>query len=107
MVRNRCLKRAHQAREVRDCTDSLLSSVYLDLGNECVVEFNSTKRRWYGSYHLSDDSKKIAIAWRYPLNVRDRFIGKISKNGIDSLLFIDGKMGKDSIQVSLIRQGRH
>ncbi|MDP4213881.1 MAG: hypothetical protein Q8926_14795 [Bacteroidota bacterium] len=97
----------HQAREVRDCTDSLLSSVYLDLGNECVFEFNSTNRRWYGSYHLSDDSKKIAIAWRYPLNIRDTLTGKISKNGTDSLLFIEGKMGKDSIQVSLIRQGRH
>ncbi len=95
-----------QAREVRDCTDSLLTKVYLDLGNDCVFEFNSLNRRWYGTYHLSDDSKKITIAWRYPLDIHDTLIGKISKNGMDSLLFIEGKIGKDSIQVSLIRQGR-
>jgi hypothetical protein len=34
------------SREVWDFADSLLSSVYLDLGNECVFEFNSTNRRW-------------------------------------------------------------
>jgi hypothetical protein len=97
----------HRDTAARTCIDNLPTRVYLDFGNDCVFEFNSQQRRWYGTYHLSDQDKKITILWHYPLNIHDTLTGEINKNGRDSLLFIDGKIGNDSIQVSLIKQVRH
>ena len=73
-------------------------------GNECIFEFNSPDRRWYGIYKLSNGNKEIAVVWHYPVNVHDTLTGEISKDGISSSLSINGKNGKDSLQVNLVKK---
>jgi hypothetical protein len=92
----------HHDRQTQHCTDSLLTRVYFDLGNECIFEFNSPDRRWYGTYQLSDDNRKITVAWHYPADAHDTLAGTIRENGMDSSLSINGRIGKDSIRVSLV-----
>jgi len=94
----------HHDGQTQPCTDALLTRVYFDLGNECIFEFNSPDRRWYGIYHLSDGNKKIAVIWHYPVDVHDTLTGEIRKDGIGSSLSISGKIGKDSIQVNLVKR---
>jgi hypothetical protein len=53
---------------------------------------------------LSDGNKKIAIIWHYPADVHDTLTGEIRKDGIGSSLSISGKIGKDSIQVTLVKK---
>jgi hypothetical protein len=94
----------HHDGQTQPCTDSLLTRVYFDLGNECIFEFNNPERRWYGVYGLSDGNKKIVIVWHYPADVHDTLTGEIRKDGIDSSLSINGKIGKDSIQINLVKK---
>ena len=94
----------HHDGQPQPCTDTLLTRVYFDLGNECIFEFNSPDRRWYGIYQLSDGNKKIAVTWHYPVDVHDTLTGEIRKDGIGSSLSINGKIGKDSIQVNLVKK---
>jgi hypothetical protein len=90
----------HHDGQTQPCTDSLLTRIYFDLGNECILEFNNPGRRWYGTYQLSEGNKGIAVIWHYPKNVHDTLRAKIN-NGTP--LSIEGKMGNDSIYVSLVK----
>lgn len=93
----------HHDGQTQPCADSLLTRVYFDLGNECIFEFNGSDRRWYGIYHLSDGNKKIAVVWHYPVDTHDTLTGVIWKDSMDSLS-INGKIGKDSIRINLVKK---
>ncbi len=46
----------------KQCADSVLTTVYFDIGNDCVLEFNSLQRRLYGFYEK--DQQQLKIKWR-------------------------------------------
>ena len=88
----------------RDCSDSVLTRIYLDVGNECVFEFNGQQRRWIGKYSLSGQGSKISVLWHYPSSVHDTLLGLIKRSGEDyRFLSINGKIGKESVQIFLLR----
>jgi hypothetical protein len=93
-----------QEKQPSVCTDSLLTRVYMDLGNDCVFEFNGQQRRLFGNYRLSDENRKITIVWYYPKNAHDTLTGEIRKEAIGNAVSINGKMGQDSIQISLVKR---
>jgi hypothetical protein len=45
--------------------DSVLTNVYFDLGNECVLEFGSFKKRLFGTYSLEKENR-MNVNWHYP-----------------------------------------
>jgi hypothetical protein len=81
-----------------DCTDSLLTLVYFDIRNECVFEFNSQQRRWYGFYKKNDDS--LQIKWRAPA-AKPAFTGVLSPINTTGNLILTGTQGNDSMKITL------
>ena len=87
-----------------DCSDSVLTCIYLDAGNECVFEFNGPQRRWIGKYSLSEHDNKISVVWHYPLPVPDTLTGVLRRSETDNrLLSIDGRMGKENVEINVIK----
>jgi hypothetical protein len=79
------------------CADSLLTPVYLDLGNECVFEFNHQKRWLYGTYKMPTKDQ-IVVSWRFPRG-KDKFVGKIER--VEDKLKLSGMIGEDSLSATL------
>ncbi|MDI9873893.1 hypothetical protein [Flectobacillus rivi] len=77
--------------------DSTLTRVYFDIGNDIVFDFNTTERRYIGTYQLKNN--QIEAQWRYPSKDLPIFRGKISLASNQILLL--GKMGKDSLEIHL------
>lgn len=92
-----------QDRAINSCSDSLLSLVYLDQGNECVFEYNSQQRRLFGIYQLNKANGNMTVVWHYPRNIRDTLFATLSMGGYDHRLTITGKMGRDSVQMELVK----
>jgi hypothetical protein len=85
------------------CTDSLMTLVYFDIGNDCVFEFNGLDRRMIGKYKLDEKQGRIDVAWHYPQNAGDRlFQGVVKKTGKGELE-LRGAIKGNSIQVRLVK----
>jgi cbb3-type cytochrome oxidase subunit 3 len=93
----------HQNIKVNSCSDSVLSVVYLDQGNDCVFEYNSQQRRLYGLYQLDQTNTRMTVIWHYPRNIHDTMTATISAENKDHKLLISGKMGTDTIEVELLK----
>ncbi|MDI9858268.1 hypothetical protein [Flectobacillus roseus] len=77
--------------------DSTLTRVYFDIGNDIVFDFNTTERRYIGTYQLKNN--QIVAKWHFPRKDLPIFSGKISLANNQILLV--GKMGKDSVEIYL------
>jgi hypothetical protein len=55
-----------QLLTARSCQDSVLTTVYLDIGHDCVFEFNDTKRRLFGNYTYEASRRQLRVVWRRP-----------------------------------------
>ena len=84
-----------------NCADSLLTVVYFDLDNESVFEFNHLKRRMFGKYDLDDTQERISIDWHYPPSAKEKFIGSLKQ--IENKVELNGKIGKDSLHIQLLK----
>jgi len=82
------------------CADSILTVVYFDARNECVFEFNTSQKRWYGTYTKNKD--KLEIKWRTPAK-KPLFTGVISPVSATGNLILTGMLGSDSVKVTLHR----
>jgi hypothetical protein len=86
--------------KANSCSDSVLTLVYFDQGNDCVFEYNSQQRRLIGSYRLDHTRSHLTVVWRYPKNVHDTLMATLSTPGAQNKYLI-GKMGKDSLRIEL------
>ena len=91
-----------QDTAVHSCTDSVLTTVYFDPGNECLFEYNSQQRRVYGTYRLDAGKTRMTVIWHYPKNVTDTLVATLSAAGAGRVQVISGRMGKDSVQMELL-----
>lgn len=80
------------------CADSLLTLVYFDIKNDCVFEFNTQQRRWYGTY--KKENNYLEIKWRTP-SEKPAFKGVLSPLNSTGNLLLTGTMGNDSMRISL------
>lgn len=88
-------------QKVTSTTDSILTTVYMDLNDEWVMDFNHYNNRHIGTYDYKDGS--IKVQWRYPaefdLQMEGTFAPAPEQNGFR----FNGVLGKDSLQMLLIR----
>ena len=78
--------------------DSILTLVYFDIKNGCVFQFNTTAKRWNGTF--SKDSNHIKIKWFSPKD-KPVFDGTMSTTNDPGKLMLTGMLGKDSMDVIL------
>jgi hypothetical protein len=87
----------------RSCEDSVLTTVYFDLNNEVVLEFNSLQRRWIGRYRLDRGTGALVATWRYPVSAKDTLVASLNGGSAGGWRLI-GLIGKDSVQARLVRE---
>lgn len=87
---------------VNSCSDSVLTLVYFDPGNDCVFEYNSQQRRLFGHY-LLDGNKRMTIVWHYPKNIHDTLVATLTETGKESTRVISGKMGNNNVRIELTK----
>jgi hypothetical protein len=80
--------------------DSVLTKVFIDK-DDFVLEYNSYKRRFIGSYKYDEAKNQLTAIWRYPRNFHDTLFAHLlpgEKNGLKVLV---GRMGKDSLKIGI------
>ncbi|HVY76636.1 MAG TPA: hypothetical protein VG890_17530 [Puia sp.] len=95
------LKIGQQVLHRNSCADSLLTTVYFDIRNGCVFEFNTPQKRWNGAY--SKEGNRVNISWRSPSD-KPAFSGILtSANTMNSpgQMMLSGMLGNDSMNIVL------
>lgn len=87
---------------VKSEADSLLTIVYLDIGRDCVFEYNNLKRREFGFYAYDAKSNSFSIKWRFPDKNRPRLQGTLSRIA-ENKLKLDAHIGDQVINCILER----
>lgn len=82
--------------------DSVLSTVYLDIGNDCVFQFRDHRQRLYGTFNFDEPSRQLHINWHYPPSFKDELSATLEPAG-DKRLRLSGKMGENEITATLIK----
>lgn len=86
----------------KPCADSVLTRVYIDK-NDFVMEYNSYKRRFIGSYQYNKATRQITATWRYPATQHDTLFAKISQGRTSDLKILVGRMGKEAFKIDMLR----
>lgn len=81
--------------------DSVLTTLYMDLQDDMVLEFNHYNNRYIGTYHYDPGTQRISTQWRYPSNFKLRFEGTLLPVEHSHDLRFKGLLGNDSIQMQL------
>jgi hypothetical protein len=87
-----------QLQHPNTSADSILTVVYFDIKNGCVFQFNTTAKRWNGTFTM--DSNHVKIKWFLP-NDKPAYDGTMSTANETGKLMLIGKLGKDSMDVLL------
>lgn len=77
--------------------DSVLTTLYMDLDNDFVVDFNDYRYRYIGTYQKSADS--LSVHWRYPANNIPPLKGKLSQT--PEGLQLDAIWNSDTLHMQL------
>lgn len=80
--------------------DSVLKKVYFDLENEIAFDFNDYRRRYIGTYQLSQ-SDSISIKWRYPSTKLGGFEGVLTKQ--DNQVRLQGVIDGQRVDATLVK----
>jgi hypothetical protein len=89
-------------QEAGSFRDSVLTTVYMDLQDEIVLEFNHYNNRYIGTYHYDDQRQHLHAQWRYPGNFHLRFDGSLQPLDDQRNLQFEGVLGNDSVRMQLI-----
>ncbi|HEY4326640.1 MAG TPA: hypothetical protein VGN20_21825 [Mucilaginibacter sp.] len=84
------------------CVDSVLTRVYIDK-NDFVMDYNSYKRRFIGSYQYNAATGQITATWRYPATQHDTLFGKILAGKTPNMKVLTGRMGKEEFRIDMLR----
>ena len=89
-------------RQARSCQDSVLTTVYLDIGHDCVFEFNDPKRRLYGNYTYEAGRRQLRVVWRRPTPRPDTLTATLTPTTPKSLL-ATGHLGGQAVRFTLVK----
>lgn len=81
------------------CMDSVLTVVYFDRANECVMEFGDYKRRLFGRFDLTGD--QLSMVWHFPPDARTKLFNGTLRKSADGNFALHGVLGKDTLQARL------
>lgn len=87
----------------RSCQDSVLTAVYLDIGHDCVFEFNDTKRRLFGNYTYEASRRQLHVVWRYPTQRPDTLTATLTPTATPGSLRVTGRLGEQSVHFTLVK----
>jgi hypothetical protein len=85
------------------CQDSVLTLVYLDIGHDCVFEFNDTKRRLFGNYTYEASNRQLHVVWRFPTLRPDSLMATLTPTSTPGSLLATGRLGKQSVGFTLVK----
>jgi hypothetical protein len=88
----------NQAVGLHNCTDSVLTTIYLDEGKDCVFEYNSLQRRIIGDYTIDKQAQRLNIIWHYPAGVHDTLVAQFLPDG-SGAVHLDGRMGNNTVRM--------
>lgn len=97
------LKINNRAMEARSVKDSVLTTVYMDSGNDFVLEFNHFNSRYIGTYHYYPEKDSITVTWRYPRAFNEDFSGKLKAAGRPGSFLFRGQMNGNPLEMELVR----
>ncbi|HEY5747921.1 MAG TPA: hypothetical protein VIU12_17750 [Chryseolinea sp.] len=96
----------HTTLKPGTCQDSVLTTVYLDVGNDIVFEFNNQKRRLFGQYTYEENTGKLGATWHYPPTFHAPLQATLTSQS-DTDVILTGTMGEDLVTVEMHKiQGR-
>jgi hypothetical protein len=87
----------------KSCQDSVLTTVYFDLGNEMVLEFNGMQRIWIGRYRLDRSTGALVASWHYPMWAKDTLYARLDRRQLGEWRLM-GSMGKDTLEARLVKE---
>jgi hypothetical protein len=90
-----------QRLTARSCQDSVLTTVYLDIGHDCVFEFNDTQRRLYGNYTY--ECRQLRVAWRRPTPRPDTLTATLTPTSTPGSLLAIGHLGEQAVRFTLVK----
>lgn len=82
--------------------DSVLTTIYMDMGDDFVMEFNHYDRRFIGNFQFNPKSHDIKTKWRYPSPLPAPLQGSLIPIESSRNFTFSGTLGVDSIQMLLI-----
>jgi len=91
-----------QSLTAHSCQDNVLTTVYLDIGHDCVFEFNDLKRRLYGNYTYEARRQQLRVVWRRPTPRPDTLTATLTPTTHGDLL-ATGHLGEQSIRFTLVK----
>ncbi|RZJ85993.1 MAG: hypothetical protein EOO60_14035 [Hymenobacter sp.] len=91
-----------QFQQARSCQDSVLTTVYLDIGHDCVFEFNDNKRRLYGNYTYEANRRQLRVVWRRPTLRPDTLMATLTPLMPGSLR-ATGHLGDQAVRFTLVK----
>lgn len=97
------LKVNNRAMEARSVKDSVLTTVYMDTGNDFVLEFNHFNSRYIGTYHYYPEKDSIMVTWRYPRVFNEGFSGKLRAAGRPGSFLFTGQMNGNLLEMELMK----
>jgi hypothetical protein len=81
--------------------DSVLTRLYFDINNVCVMEYNSPERRIMANYSYHESDKTIQCSFMNNRNPKVFHVTVYNQNNKETEL--KGSLGNDSVQIFLIK----
>jgi hypothetical protein len=82
------------------CQDSVLTTVYLDVGSDMVLEFNDQKKRLFGKYAYEENTGKLGATWHYPPTFHTPLQATLTSQN-DKDLILTGTLGENAITIEM------
>ena len=92
-----------QLLTARSCQDSVLTTVYLDIGHDCVFEFNDPKRRLFGNYTYEARRRQLRVVWRRPTPRPDTLTATLTPTPTSGSLRATGHLGEQAVRFTLVK----
>ena len=90
----------HATLKPGTCQDSVLTTVYLDVGNDIVFEFNNQKRRLFGLYTYEEHTGKLEATWHYPPTFHTPLQATLTSRS-DADVMLTGTIGEDLVTIEM------
>jgi hypothetical protein len=90
-------------KDLTNCKDSVLTTIYIDDNNDIVFENNSPNNWQVGHFSYNKNSRQLKVIWRYPKTFHDTLSATLSKLDKEYGMILTGIMGNDTISANLLK----
>lgn len=83
--------------------DSLLTDIYFDENETCLLRYNNYKSIKIGKAIYDEPDGKLTVIWRFPKNQKDTSFWNLLGSTRGDKLLLSGNTGKETIQATLTK----